>query len=397
MNITIEQIETFVIRVPERADFRWLSLSRPLGEFVLAKLHAGSEVGWGEIVALRDWGDLDGRRHGETPETVTALVHEQLGPELLGAPFTLGELTGKMDRALVGNPYAKTLIDIAVHDLVGQSLGVSVLQLLGGPARTSVPVAHMIGLMTADEAVAEADSAIADGIRALQIKGGADLARDVAVVRAIRAAHGSDMWLRLDANGGYRGRAFARRALAELADAGADLVEQPLLGAEELAEVRSDAPLPIMADEACWTPRDALSLIGMRAVDAVSVYVGKAGGVSNARDICAIAAAAGLPHDLNGALELGIGNAANLHVALASRAELLPSVIPVNGPAGAFPTKSAGRYFEDDIVAAPFEFADGALLPLDAPGLGVDVDEEKVQHYCVDHRVSATEGSVPIV
>jgi muconate cycloisomerase len=99
-----------------------------------------------------------------------------------------------------------------------------------------------------------------------------------------------------------------------------------------------------------------------------------------------------MPHDLNGALELGIGNAANLHVALASPAELLPSVIPVNAPAGAFSTKTAGRYFQDDIVTAPFPFENGSLLLNDAPGLGVEVDVEKVERYCVDRRASATAG-----
>ena len=118
-----------------------------------------------------------------------------------------------------------------------------------------------------------------------------------------------------------------------------------------------------MADEACWTPSDALEIVARRAADALSVYVGKAGGIARARDVCGIARAAGLPHDLNGALELGIGNAANLHVALASPAELLPCVIPVNSPAGAYPTATAGRYFTDDVVVEPFAYRDGALLP----------------------------------
>ena len=109
--------------------------------------------------------------------------------------------------------------------------------------------------------------------------------------------------------------------------------------------------------------------------------------MARAREVCGIARAAGLPHDLNGALELGIGNAANLHVALASPAELLPCVIPVNAPEGANPTTTAGRYFTDDVVAQPFAYRDGALLANDEPGLGVEVDTEKVAHY----RVSGQE------
>ncbi|HEX5147301.1 MAG TPA: enolase C-terminal domain-like protein, partial [Conexibacter sp.] len=138
----------------------------------------------------------------------------------------------------------------------------------------------------------------------------------------------------------------------------------------------------------CWSPRDAIDLAAARAVDAVSVYVGKAGGLAKARQVCAVAAATNLPHDLNGALELGIGNAANVHLALASPARLLPSVVPVNGPAGQFPTTTAGRYFEDDVVTAAFPFSDGAVGVPDGPGLGVEVDEEKVERTSVERRQS---------
>lgn len=388
MRIAVDSLETFVVRLPARADFRWLSLTRPLGEFVLARVEANGVEGWGEVVGLRDWGDVDGRRHGETPSTVIAVVHEQIAPWLLAEEFLLGELSGRLDELIIGHPYAKALVEIAVHDLVGRQRGVPVYDLLGGAARERVPVAHMIGLMPVDEALREATTAVADGTCALQIKGGQEPQRDVALVRSLRAELGDGVHLRVDANGGYRERTVDLRTLAALADAGADLVEQPTLGIAELIELRRASPLPLMADEACWTPSDALELVRRHAIDAVSVYVGKAGGIARARALCAVAAAAGLPHDLNGALELGIGNAANLHVAVSSPARLLPSVIPINAPAGSFKTTTAGRYFEDDVVAEPFVYADGFLVAVDVPGLGVTVDREKVEHYCVDRRLS---------
>ncbi|MGI8712284.1 MAG: mandelate racemase/muconate lactonizing enzyme family protein [Solirubrobacteraceae bacterium] len=390
MNITVERVETFVVRLPPRADFRWLSLSRPLGEFILCRVEGDDQVGWGEVVGLRDWGDRDGRRHGETPATVTSVVHDQLAPGLLGHAVSLGALPARLDELIIGHPYAKALLDIALHDLVGRSCGVPVYTLLGGAVRDSVPVAHMLGLMPVEEALAEARRAVNDGVRALQIKGGGDVARDCEVVRELRAEHGDDLWLRLDANAGYRGRARARHAIGALADAGADLIEQPLLGVLNLAELRRDSPVALMADEACWSPADALDLVARRAVDVLSVYVGKAGGLARAREVCAIAHAAELPHDLNGALELGIGNAANWHLAVASPAELLPSVIPVNAPAGAFPTTTAGRYFDDDVVKAPWSMKDGNVRGPHGPGLGVEVDEEKIRHYCDQRRATST-------
>jgi muconate cycloisomerase len=246
----------------------------------------------------------------------------------------------------------------------------------------------MLGLMPDDEALAEGRAAVADGVRALQVKGGQDVERDVRLIAGLRQALGAGVVLRLDANGGYAGRTRALHALAALAEAGADYVEQPLLGLANLEVAHSQSPVPVIADEACWTPTDALELVGRRAVDALSVYVGKAGGMARAREICTIARAAGLPHDLNGALELGIGNAANLHVALSSPAELLPSVIPINAPAGALVTTTAGRYFDDDVVTSPFAYSDGSLLSNELPGLGIEVDREKVEHYCVERHES---------
>lgn len=387
--LRVERIETVVVQLPPRKDFRWLSLTRPLGEFVLVRLQMDGVSGWGEVVALRDWGDVDGRRHGETPSTVLSIVHELFAPVVLGRELALGQLRGILDGAVVGHPYAKALLDIAFHDLAGRLHGVPVHDLLGGRTRDSVPVAHMIGIMPLEQAVAEATGAIEDGVMALQVKGGNSLERDVALIAAIRSAVGDEPLVRLDANGGYRGRAQVRLALRELAAAGVDLVEQPTLGREAMAAAVSDSPVPIMSDESCWSPADAFEVLASRATDYVSVYVGKAGGLSGARDVCSVAAAAGAPHDLNGGLELGVGNAANLQVAFASPGELLPCVVPINAPDGAAPTVTAGRYFLDDIVSSAFLYEDGALKPPLVPGLGVEVDVEKVERYQVAERASS--------
>jgi muconate cycloisomerase len=95
-----------------------------------------------------------------------------------------------------------------------------------------------------------------------------------------------------------------------------------------------------------------------------------------------------MAHDLNGSLEAGIGNAASLHVAAASPAELLPCVLPVNGPAHDLPSAVLGRYFTDDLVDAGFELDGGAVVLGDGPGLGIQVDDEKLERFAVAHRAS---------
>ena len=85
--------------------------------------------------------------------------------------------------------------------------------------------------------------------------------------------------------------------------------------------------------------------------------------------------------DVNGSIESAIGNAANLHFALSQPAVSLASVIPVSAPAGKHPYKVAGRYYEDDVANNPFAVAGGSLLPLEGPGLGIDVDEARLASF----------------
>jgi muconate cycloisomerase len=148
-----------------------------------------------------------------------------------------------------------------------------------------------------------------------------------------------------------------------------------------MAEVRRASRAQIVADESCWQPADLIDIDRCGAADAISIYIGKAGGIRTARRIADLAETVGLPCDVNGSLESGVGNAANLALALSSPAITLGCVIPVSVPAGSDGPATAGRYFADDVVSAPFTFADGMLHPLERPGLGIEVDEEKVRRY----------------
>jgi muconate cycloisomerase len=275
-----------------------------------------------------------------------------------------------------------------LHDLLGRALGVPVYQLLGGRCRDAVPIAHMLGLLPLDDALAEARAAWADGLRAFQVKGGRDPERDREVISRLRAALGPAAFLRLDANQGYGLPKVAIAALRAMEQARLDAAEQPVAGLAALAEVRQAVRPLVIADESCWSAADALALAQACAVDAISIYVGKAGGLYPARQIAAVAAAAGLPHDVNGSLELGVGTAANVHLAIAAPMATLASVTPIAAPAETAPTQVGGRYFADDVVSCPFSYRDGAVAPLDAPGLGVTLDAAKLRRYTVAQRRS---------
>jgi muconate cycloisomerase len=139
----------------------------------------------------------------------------------------------------------------------------------------------------------------------------------------------------------------------------------------------------VWSDEGVWTPQDALAVIEQKAADAFSIYYTKSGGLQRAMHVGIIAGAAGLPVNLNGALESGIGNAANLHLAAAMPAELLPSVITVTNLEGREVCTTGGIYYTDDIVTEPFEYKNGHLTVPDKPGLGVELDPKKLERYRV--------------
>jgi len=382
-SLKIEAIDAIPFRLPVRREFKWAGLKGSLGGFVLVRVRTTDGlVGYGEATPLPDWGGDFHRHGGETLQTVVSVIENVLAPVLLGTnPLRISAAHRAMSSALRGHSYAKCAIDIALHDLAGKALGVPVYQLLGGAVRDHVPVAHMVGLMGDAEATEEALAAVADGVGALQIKGGERPERDLALVASLRKALPSHIKLRLDANQGYRQPKAAIRAIHALEDVGVDYIEQPVMGLADMAEVRGSVTKPVIADETCWDGADAIEVVNARAADCLSIYLAKAGGFTGAKVVAAIADVAGLPCDVNGSIESGIGNAANVHLALAMPAITLAAVIPVSAPAGRNPHRVAGNYFEDDIIAEPFAVEGGALCLPSGPGLGIVVDEDKVERY----------------
>ncbi len=136
-----------------------------------------------------------------------------------------------------------------------------------------------------------------------------------------------------------------------------------------------------MADESAWTKHDVIEIAERRAADIVSIYTTKPGGLYRAMEVAAVASAAGLMCNVNGSVETGVGNLANIHLAAAAENVTLSCVVPVSTPAEAQSGQVAGIYYTDDLIAEPFHFNDGAVAVPDGPGMGIDVDEAKIARY----------------
>ncbi|MEE8333325.1 MAG: enolase C-terminal domain-like protein, partial [Alphaproteobacteria bacterium] len=276
---------------------------------------------------------------------------------------------------------AKAAVDLAAHDLAGRTAGVPVWQLLGGKVRDRVPVTHSIGLLPIEDAVEECRKVVGEGIRTIKIKIGVEPARDVEIVRRVRDAVGDATDLCVDANQGYATPRDAVRTIRAMEPYRLKYAEQPVEGIDRMAEVLHALETPVMADESAWTARDVLEIFRAKAADIVSIYTTKPGGLHGAMEVAAAARAARFPCNVNGSVETGVGNLANIHLAAAAIPVTLSCVVPVSTPAEAQSGNVGGIYYIDDLIREPFRLEDGAVVVPDGPGMGIEVDEAKIEKY----------------
>ena len=381
----ITRIETVPIKLPTRRVHQWASLTTPIGVYVIVKLKTDEGlVGLGEAPVLKDWGGDHMKYYGETPKTTVHIINDILSPALKGKdPSQIAALHSLMDQAIKGYPYCKAAIDMALYDVVGKGLKIPAYQLLGGRYRERVTIAHSIGLMEIDKAVEEALQVKDEGIKAIKLKGGQEPKRDVELVRRIRKAIGTEIQVAVDANQGYPAPKVAVQVIKAMEEYGIRYMEQPVEGIDAMAQVARRVATPIMADESAWTPQDVLEIVRKRAAEIISLYTTKPGGLFKAKKVAAVAEAGGLQCNVNGSVETGVGNAANLHLAASTAVASLPCVVPVSTPKGKGKKGIAGIYYQDDVIAEPFEYSDGDIVVSSKPGLGVELDEEKLEHYQV--------------
>ncbi len=382
---TIKSIETLIVQLPTRREHKWTGLTEVIGRYVLVKItDSDGRVGWGEAPALKDWGGEFGRYFGESAKITKTVIETYLAPVLIGLELgNFVELHARMDAAIRGYPYSKAAVEFAAYDLAGRWLNVPVHVLLGGKARSRVPVTHSIGLISIDEARVEAAKLAKEGVRTIKIKVGVDAERDVAMVNAVREAAGDDIELCIDANEGYKTPGEAVQVIRRIEHNRLKYVEQPVMGIERIAEVGRRIDAPVMADESAWNAHDVIQIIREGGIQIVSIYTTKSGGLFKAMEVGAVARAAGIICNVNGSIETGVGNLANVQLAAACPAVTLSCVIPVSVPAEAQTGQIGGIYYTDDLLVAPMEVVDGAIVVPSGPGMGIEVDLKKIEKYTV--------------
>lgn len=369
----ISRIETIPVRVPIRKEFQ---ITGALGShlespFSILKVHTDEGlIGLGEVSATPVWS-------GEDSFTAAHIISNFLEPALVGEdPRDIERLTIRMKRAVAGHPFTKSGIEIALWDILGKAAGLPVYRLLGGAVRERVPIKMSVSGVDPARATEIALFAYSKGLSALKVKVGIEPASDIERVKAVRAALGPHFRIGIDANGGWSTRVAIQTIRTLAAECGIFFAEQPVapLDISWLVDVRRHVPVPVMADESCYTLQDAMALIRAGAADILSIYVGKGGGIGPARKIASVAEAAGLTCTVGSNLELGVASAAMAHLATAC-----PGI-----GAEEFPCDILGPIaYENDLLAEPLDVRQGSVKAPEGPGLGISLDEDAVARYRV--------------
>ena len=298
---------------------------------------------------------------GETIDSITAALRDHICPRLVGRDIEdLQTLCAEVQSAVVGNSSAKAAADMALWDLYAQYYGLPVYKLLGGGDPLLV-TDLTISVNSPDIMAKDAEYGVNCGYDVLKIKVGVDPELDFARLKAVRGA-AKDAKIRIDANQAWTPK-LAVRLLGQMQDAGLDieLVEQPVKARdiEGLKYVTANSPVPVMADESVFSPRDALDIMQRRAADMLNIKLMKCGGLTNALRIVSAAEVYGVECMMGCMLEAKVSVTAAAHLACAKS---IITRIDLDGPA----------LCSEDPVTGGAEFKGREIRLPERPGLGID-------------------------
>ena len=255
---------------------------------------------------------------GDTQESIIAAIENHLAPAIVGRDCTeLNLLLDGVQNAIAGNSSAKAAVDIALHDLWGKAIGLSVHKLFGG-GKEEIMTDMTISVDEPKIMAEDAKKAVAQGYRTLKVKVGMDGELDITRLCSIRKSVGQDVQIRIDANQGWTpGEAVRTLKQMEAEGLAIEFCEQPTK-ADDIAAlryVRERVTTPIMADESVHSARDALAVMQQGAADLINIKLMKAGGLREARHICDLAELFGVECMIGCMLEGKASAAAAAHLA----------------------------------------------------------------------------------
>ena len=324
-------------------------------------------TGWGEAASAP-------LMTGDVLAGMVSAVNDYLAPLVRGQDaMRRAELAERCARALLHNTGAKCAVDMALNDLVGQHLGVSLADLFGGGLRDTLVPMYLLGNPRVEDDIAEAKRELERGWTFFKLKIGIKPPLEEARAAVeIRRALGPRIALCADANMGMNladATLFAQHAV----EANLLFMEQPLHSddVDGMAALAKVSPIPINGDESIGSIASLVALHRIGAIHGANIKTIKMGGVTAAVQAMTVCGALGLRINLAGKVaESSIAGAAIAHLgALAPNLDWGLNI--------------TCHYLAEDVADAPLAIERGTVERPRGPGLGISVSEARVQRLRV--------------
>jgi len=350
----ITRIEVFQVDLPLREGRYTFSGGNSVEVFdsTIVAVHTDAGVtGYGETCPL---GPVYLPAYAEGARAAIA----KLAPALIGSdPSALALVNERMDAALRGHPYAKSALDVACWDILGQMTGQPIVTLLGGRHGNSYPLYRAISQDSPQEMAKMVAQYRSEGYTKFQLKVGGDPDTDIDRIREVRGLLQRGDELVADANTGW-----SQHAAIRVADAVRDLdvyIEQPCASYEECLVVRRHSNRPFVLDEIMNTAGDVVRGVADGAMDVINLKISRVGGLTRARVIRDLCVSLGIAMTIEDTWGSDIATAAIAHLAHSTP------------PAALFSSTDFNSYTPVSTAEGAPKRAIGHLAAPAGPGLGL--------------------------
>ena len=307
---TIKKIDLYKLAIPLKQPFI-ISLG-PIynAESVVVRIETENGlVGWGEnspFLAI----------NGESVDT--GIVVGKLFTKYLIDKNAL-DIAGciqLMDTIIYGNNSIKSAFDIALYDIAAQHARLPLYMFLGGNISKEIQTDYTVSLNTPELMAQQAIDIKNNGFEIIKVKLGKNGKEDIERIKAIRAAIGNDIPLRIDANQGWQVHE-AIETLYALGKYNIQHAEEPIArwSYMHLPSIKLVSPIPIMCDESCYDINDLERLIMIKACNKINIKLGKCGGIFKAVKMIQLAEKHNIPVQLGAFLESRLAMTAFVHLA----------------------------------------------------------------------------------
>ncbi|MCI9888284.1 enolase [Micrococcales bacterium 31B] len=361
----IERVEVIPYSIPYTHPLQFASGKVTHADHVLVRVHTDDGVVGTADAPPRPY------TYGETQESISTIITKTFAPQVTGLDVFDRERIHAVLRRTIHNQVAKGALDIAVWDAIGKRLGAPVHKLLGGYT-DRLRVSHMLGFRPAHELLDEAlRFGETYGISTFKLKvGRRPLALDIEACHVLREGLGDGVEIYLDANRGWTANE-ALEVLRRTEGLGLTLLEEPCDAKEALSRRRlvDRSPIPVVGDESVPTAGDVSRELLSGGCNAICIKTARSG-FTEATEILGLCTGLGVDVTMGNQIDTQVGSLATVtfgaaHEATSRRAGELSNFLDM----------------ADDLLAEPLLITDGTIRVRDVPGVGAEIDEDKLATY----------------